>query len=74
MDVDKFVEQFADLYEDSDGFTPQTKFKEHPEWNSLLALGVIALVDDEYDVSLRGQDVQSATTIEDVFKVVQAKL
>ncbi len=74
MDVNKFVEQFAELYENAEGFTVQTKFKEHPEWNSLLALGVIALIDEEYDVALKGQDVQNATTIEDVFNAVQAKL
>ncbi len=74
MEKEKFVEQFADLYENAEGFTAQTKFKEHPEWNSLLALGVIAMIDDEYDVSLRGQDIQNATTIEDVFNAVQAKL
>jgi len=74
MNIDRFVEQFAELYENAEGLTSQTKFKEHPEWNSLLALGVIALVDEEYDVALKGQDVQNSTTIEDVFKAVQAKL
>ena len=50
------------------------EFKNLDEWSSLIALSVIAMVDEEYDVTLKGDDVRNADTIEDLFNVVKNKL
>ena len=39
-----------------------------------MALSVIAMVDEEYDVSIKGIDVQNAVTVEDLFNAVKGKL
>ena len=54
-------------------FTASTVFKDLDEWSSLIALSIIAMVDEEYDVALKGDDIRNATTIEDLFNVVQSK-
>ena len=59
--------------QDASVFTPITVFKELDEWSSLIALSVIAMVDEEYDVTLKGNDVKSASTIEDLFNVVKSR-
>ena len=76
MEISKFVEQFAEQFEDTDAsvFESSTKFRELDEWSSLVALSVIAMVDDEYDVVLKGDDIRGANTIEDLFNVVKSKL
>jgi len=51
-----------------------TRFKELDEWSSLIALSVIAMVDEEYNVTLQGNDMKAAETIVDLFNVVQSKL
>ncbi len=54
-------------------FTAETKFHELEEWSSLIALSIIAMADEEYDVTLKGDDIRAAVTIEDLFNTVKAK-
>ena len=75
MDLNKFVENFANQFDDTDAevFTPETRFRDLDEWSSLIALGIIAMVDEEYDVTLKGDDIKNANTVEDLFNTVKAK-
>ncbi len=75
MDIKDFIQNFADQFEETDAseITPATDFKSLDEWSSLTALSVIAMVDDEYDVTLKGEDIRNAITVEDLFKTVESK-
>lgn len=75
MKLNEFVAHFAEQFEDTDAsvFTPETKFREIEEWSSLLALSIIAMVDEEYDVALKGNEMKAANTIEELFDIVKAK-
>lgn len=75
MEIKEFIEKFAEQFDDADAsvFTANTEFKTLDEWSSLTALSIIAMVDDEYDVTLKGDDIRNATTIEDLFNTVKAK-
>ena len=75
MDINNFVTNFANQFEETDFsvFTKDTVFKELDEWSSLLALSIIAMVDEEYEVTLKGDDIRSANTIEDLFEIVKSK-
>ncbi len=74
--LDEFVELFAEQFDDTDasGIQADTKFHELDEWSSLIALSVIAMVDEEFDVTIKGDDVTSAVTVEDLYNNVQSKL
>ena len=76
MELNKFIENFAEQFDDTDisEFSPETKFRELDEWSSLIALSIIAMVDEEYDVALKGDDVKNSQTIEDLFNAVKAKM
>ena len=76
MDIEKFISNFAEQFDDMDAsvLTPETKFKQLEDWNSLVALSVIAMVDEEYDVTIKGDDIRNANTIEDLFNNVKAKV
>lgn len=75
MDINEFIEHFAEQFEDTDTsvFKAETKFKDLDEWSSLMALCVIAMVDEEYDVTIKGNDINGSETIEDLFNVVKSK-
>lgn len=75
MDKETFIDDFSGLFDDTarDLFTPETRFHELGEWSSLIALSLIAMVDEEYGVTLKGDDIKSAQTIQDLFDSVQAK-
>lgn len=75
MEIKEFIEKFADQFDDTDAsvFTPATKFRELDEWSSLTALSIIAMVDEEYDITLKGDDIRNANTIEDLFNTIKTK-
>jgi len=76
MEIKEFIEKFAEQFDDTpiEELNPNVKFKELEEWSSLIALSVIAMVDEEYNVTLVATDIRGSETIEDLFNVVQSKL
>lgn len=75
MELKEFIENFANQFDDTDisEFTAETRFHELEEWSSLLALSIIGMVDEEYDIVLKGDDIRSAQTIADLFETVKSK-
>ena len=75
MELKDFIENFANQFDDTDAseFKAETEFKELDEWSSLIALSVIAMVDEEYDVTIKGDDIRNSNTIEDLFNTVKSK-
>ena len=76
MELKEFIENFADQFDDTDPseIKADTVFKELDELSSLIALSVIAMVDEEYDVTLKGDDIRNSNTVDDLFNTVSAKL
>ncbi len=76
MELKDFIENFAEQFDDTDAtlFEANTVYKELDEWSSLIALSVIAMVDEEYDVTIKGVDINNSNTIEDLYNVVKSKL
>lgn len=74
--LDEFVELFAEQFDDTDAseITATTVFHDLDEWSSLIGLSVIAMVDEEFDIALKGDDVKNSVTVEDLFNKVIAKL
>ena len=75
MDLEKFIEDFASQFDDTDAseIKADKKFRELEEWSSLTALSIIAMVDDEYEVQLKGNEMRAAVTVEDLYNVVKSK-
>lgn len=76
MEMKEFVSNFAAQFDETEEsvFTPKTRFREIEEWSSLIALSVIAMVDEEYDVTLKGDDIKNSETLEDIYNVLITKL
>lgn len=76
MDLNEFVAHFAEQFDATDAsvFTPETRFREIDEWSSLIGLSVIAMVDEEYDVTLKGDDVKNSNTILDLYNIVKSRV
>lgn len=76
MEQDNFIELISELFE----VTPKkelnnkTEFKNLDEWDSLLALEIIALIDEEYDIDLDGDSIRDANTFEDLHDIVKSRL
>ena len=76
MELNDFIQHFAEQFDETgeELFTPETEFRELDEWSSLISLSIIAMVDEEYGVALKGNDFRQATTIADLYEIVKAKL
>lgn len=75
MEIKEFIENFANQFDETDPseITAETKFKELEEWSSLTALSIIAMADEEYDITLKGDDIRNSETVEDIFNIILKK-
>lgn len=75
MELEKFVQGFADQFEDTqpDEIKASTKFKDLDEWSSLTAMLVIAFVKTEYGQDIGGQDIRNSDTVEELYKLILVK-
>ena len=76
MELNQFIENFAAQFDDTDAseIKAETVFKELEEWSSLTALSVIAMVDEEYDVRIKGDDIRNAQTVLKLFDIVNSRI
>ena len=74
--LDEFVALFAEQFDftDPSEIEAETVFHDLDEWSSLIGLSIIAMVDEEFDIALKGDDVKSSVTVEDLYNRVIAKL
>ncbi len=75
MEIQDFIQNVAMQYDNVDAseFTTDTEFKSFDEWNSLLALSIIAMVDDEYGIVISNEDIKKAKTVQDLYNIVNSK-
>ena len=75
MELQDFVADFADQFDDTDPEEIQanTKFHDLEEWSSLVAMGVIALSKTQYGKTITGKELRICETVEDVFNLIASK-
>lgn len=75
MELQQFIAAFAAQFDDTskETFTAMTDFKALDEWDSLISLSVISMIDEELEKRITGADIRSCTTIEELYKLVQSK-
>ena len=76
MKLNEFIQNFAEQFDETPAseFTKDTVFHELDEYSSLIALSIISMVDEEYGVTLSGNEMKAAVTIEDLYNTVKANL
>lgn len=75
MELNDFIEKFAEQFDDTDPseIKADTKFQDIEEWGSLVALGVIAFVKTEYGKTITGKEIRQCNTVKDLFDVLASK-
>ena len=73
MDLQEFVKKFAEQFDETDAseFRADTEFRTLADWSSMTGLMIIGMVDDEYGVTIKGDDIRKSETIEDLFNIVK---
>ena len=74
--LNEFVELFAEQFDETDASEIQssTVFHDLEDYSSLIALSIIAMIDEEFDVTIKGDDMRASVTVEDLYNKVVEKL
>ncbi len=74
--LENFVVLFAEQFDDTEvnDFNAETKFRDLDEWSSIIGLSIIAMVDEEFEVALKADDMKKAATIGELYEIVKEKL
>ena len=75
MDLNEFVANFADQFDDIEPseIKADTIFHDLDGWGSLTGMGVIAMAKTVYGKSITGKEIRECVTVEDVFNLVNSK-
>lgn len=70
--TDQIIELLKNLFEDIDtsDFDLDTEFKNNEEWDSMTALTLITLIDDEFNISISGEKIKELNTIRDLMNYI----
>ncbi|MDE5552002.1 MAG: acyl carrier protein [Muribaculaceae bacterium] len=71
----EFIEKFAEIFDDVEpsSLSAETRFRDLDDWDSIAGLSVIAMADEEYDVTLNADDMRSSQTLGDLYAKIQSK-
>lgn len=75
MELKNFLIDFADQFDDTDASEIQadTEFHELEEWDSLVALAILNMIEKKYGKKITFDEMKKCVTIEDLFNVIAAK-
>lgn len=76
MDIKEFIENFAAEFEmtEPEEFNEDTQYRELEEWDSLLGLSIIGMINNTYGVKVTGEEVKNAGTILGLYKIVESRV
>ena len=64
---ERFIELFKETLEiEENSISRDTIFRDLEQWDSMAFLSVIAMIDEEYDVVIEGNDFKELKTIGDL--------
>lgn len=75
MELNEFVVDFANQFDDTDPeeIQAETKFHDLEEWSSLTGMGVIALAKTQYGKTITGAEIRECVTVEDLYNLINNK-
>ena len=76
MDIKDFIENFVEQFDETPTIevTPETRHHEMDEWSSIVALSVMAMIDEEYDVQIKADEMRNSQTVQELYDIVQSYL
>jgi acyl carrier protein len=75
MRLDKFATEMANAIDaDPATWSGETVFKDQDIWDSMGALSIIAMVDENYNVSIGGDDLEGSATVAQLWALVEKRM
>ena len=75
LEMTTFIQDFEELFDEVEqgSISKDSVFRDLDEWSSLIALTLIAMADENYEIKLTGDDIRTSTTVEDIYQKIIAK-
>ena len=75
MELNEFIANFADQFEDTDPeeITAVTKFHDLEEWDSLIALAILNMTEKKYGRKITFDEMKACVTVNDLFTLIEKK-
>ena len=72
MELKKFIEKLAEQFDETPAevFNSDTEFKELEEWDSMSALSIIAMVDEEFGTTIKAEEIRSVDTVSELYDLI----
>ena len=67
--MEQFLEQLVEVLERED-IDPEDEFRDYEEWDSLAYLSIIAMIDDNYDMVIPGQEFEKLNKVIDIYNYI----
>ena len=67
--MDKFLESLSEVFE-RDGIDPDDAFRDYEEWDSMAYLSLIAMIDDNYDMVIPGDEFANLNKVIDIYNYI----
>ena len=72
--MEDFIKKLEDVFEMPSGsIKPIDNFREYSEWDSLALLSLMAMLEDEYNITISRENFQKIITIEHMYNYVISK-
>ena len=75
MDIQYLIDKIENEYEELEpgSLAPDSKFKEVIYWNSMNSLVMIVMIEFEYKILLKGNELKDIDTIRDLAELITEK-
>ena len=76
MTIEEFMDNLAGQLANNDSLelTPDTFIYDIEGYSSLESLFILLMIDDIYKVNLNDEDINHATTVEDLFNKIKSRM
>ncbi len=65
----QFIEELIEVFE-RDDIDPEDEFRDYEEWDSMAYLSLIAMIDDNYDIVIPGEEFANLNKIIDIYNYI----
>ena len=67
--MEQFIEELIEVFE-RDDIDPDDEFRDYEEWDSMAYLSLIAMIDDNYDFVIPGEEFANLNKIVDIYNYI----
>ncbi len=72
--LEDFIALVAEQFDNAENIEASTEFRNLDEYSSLTALSLIAMIDEEFEVTIKGDDLKKVATVEELYNMVRSRM